>query len=127
MSIWAEYDLTAKIVDVLGRVTYDHHFGHPYVSAHQLAIELQRLYPDVVAAIGEPLGGVDTRQRSSLSQYLARELSGKIKADPDFPIEGGFLWSGHIADMSFTTTDGTHIRSSLPGSGFPLSMFRLRE
>lgn len=126
MSIWATLDLTGKVVDVLSDVSYDHHFGRPFVTAYQLAIELQHRDPDVVEAIGESLGGVETGQRSSLSQYVARELSRRIKADPDFPVEGAFLWSEHVDMFSFVASDGARVTSSLTGSGFPLSMFRLR-
>lgn len=54
MSIWAEHDLTAKIFDVLAHLQGErtHHFGRPYVTAYQLAIELQHRHPDTVAAIG---------------------------------------------------------------------------
>ena len=56
MSIWVEHDLTVKIVDALTDLSDDgpdHHFGSPWLTAYQLAIELQHQYPETVQAISE--------------------------------------------------------------------------
>ena len=45
MSIWAQHDLTDKVVQILTDVhcnTEVHHFGRPFISAYQIAIEMQR-------------------------------------------------------------------------------------
>lgn len=80
MSMWAEQGLLDKVTEILADVDWDHHFGRPFVTAYQLAIELQHRYPDVVEAIDRPVGGVETGQRNSLAQYLANQLSRAIKA-----------------------------------------------
>jgi hypothetical protein len=49
MSIWDDHDLTTKVIEILGAVHLNndvHHFGPPYVSSHQIAIELQSLPAD---------------------------------------------------------------------------------
>lgn len=126
MSMWAEQGLLDKVTEILADVDWDHHFGRPFVTAYQLAIELQHRYPDVVEAIDRPVGGVETGQRNSLAQYLANQLSRAIKADPSFPVEGAGLWGGHMSELVFVV-DGRPVRSSLVGTPYPLSMFRLRD
>ena len=130
MSIWEQHDLTAKVVEALEAVhcnNDEHHFGRPYVTAYQLAIELQRVHPETVAAIGKPLGGSGTGQHDSLAQYLANELSRQIKAQAaEHPVEGAFLSNQNGRSMTFTALDGTEITSSLVGTGFDSSLFRLR-
>jgi hypothetical protein len=130
MSMWEQHDLTAKITEILGGVQFDndeHHFGRPFVTAYQVAIELQRLYPDTVAGIGKPLGGAGVGQHDSVAQYLANELSRQIKAaGQTHPVEGAFLSNEHARSMTFDGPDGGTITSSLVGSSFDLSLFRLR-
>lgn len=130
MSIWEQHDLTTKVVEVLHGVHCNndqHHFGRPYITAYQLAIELQRVYPDTADAIGKPLGGSGVGQHNSLAQYLANELSRRIKAQgADFPVEGAFLSNDNARSMTFTAANGDAVTSSLVGTGFDLSLFRLR-
>ena len=121
--------MEAKVVEVLAGVPAaddSHHFGRPFMSAYQLAIELHRLHPQVAGALGQPVGGADIGQRNSLAQYLARQLSGQIAADPEYPVEGAFISNRDVLELRYRATDGTELRSSLSGSGFELSMFRLR-
>ena len=95
------------------------------MTAYQLAIELQRRHPATVEAIGKPLGGAGTGQRNSLAQYLAQQLSVRIKAqDADNAVEGAFLSSRHVKDLTFSNPEGVLITSSLTESGYSLSMFR---
>jgi hypothetical protein len=130
VSRWAELDLTTKVLDVLTALDSkgtEHHFGRPYVTAYQLAIEFQRRHPDTVAALAKPLGGVGTGQETSLAQYLANELSKQIKAQgASHPVEGAHLSDQHIKSLTLNGPDRSQVTSSLTGTGFPLSMFRLR-
>lgn len=129
MSIWSDHDVEAKIVEVLtGLPTINdaHHFGRPFMSAYQLAIELHRLHPDVAEALDQPVGGAGVGQRNSLAQYLARQLSGRIRDDPHYMVEGAFISNRDVMELRYQATDGTPMRSSLTGSGFDLSLFRLR-
>lgn len=127
MSQWSQHDLTSKIVEILSDVSGEHHFGRPYLTAYQLAIELHRRYPNMVQAIGLPLGGAGTGQRTSLAQYLARELSRQIKAQGNYPVEGALLASSDLAELVYQAPDGTTVTSTLADAGFDLSMFRLRH
>ena len=130
MSIWEQHDLTTKVVEVLHGVHCNndqHHFGRPYITAYQLAIELQRVHPETADAIGKPLGGSGVGQHNSLAQYLANELSRRIKAQGAyFPVEGAFLSNENARSMTFTAANGDAVTSSLVGTGFDLSLFRLR-
>lgn len=129
MSVWTEHEVEAKVLDVLGDVPTindAHHFGRPYMSAYQLAIELHRRYPDVAMALGQPVGGAGVGQRNSLSQYLAKRLSDCIRDNPDFPIEGAFISNRDVLQLSYQGPDGAILTSSVTGSGYDLSLFRLR-
>jgi hypothetical protein len=129
MSIWAEHHVEARIIEVLRdvpTVNDAHHFGRPYMSAYQLAIELHRRYPDIAEALGQRVGGAGVGQRNSLAQYVAKQLSDRIRDDPKQPVEGAFITNRDVLELSYQGADGTPVTSSLTGSGFDLSLFRLR-
>ena len=130
MSKWEDHDLTNQVVDVLGNVgkgALDHHFGRPYMTAYQLALELQLRHPETVEALDKPIGGAGVGQETSLAQYLANELSKLTKSKgSNCPVEGAFLDLGHVKAMTFAGPDKTEITSSLTGTGYPLSLYRLR-
>lgn len=125
MSEWQDHGIEQKVTDILKSIKYgDHHFGRPFITAYQLAIEFRRQHPGIMAQL--PVGGLGTGGQSSLAQYLALELSRRIKAGTVTAIEGAFLDDIHLEDISFKGGGGT-IHSSLTGSPYPLSMFRMRE
>jgi len=127
MSQWAEHNIHAKLTTILGTVaSHDHHFGRPLLTAYQLAIEFAARYPIETDDLGYPIGGAGTGQQNSLSQYLARELSQRIKAGTITNIEGLFLSNLHLNDVRFDTDEGV-ISSSLTGTPFTLSLYRLRD
>jgi hypothetical protein len=126
-SLWAALEIGDKVKAILADVDSEgHHFGRPFLTAYQIAIEFARRYPEEAAEIGYPVGGLGTGQRNSLAQYLANSLSRKIKGGHLPEVEGGFLSNLHLQDISFEA-DGGVIRSSLTGTDSQLSMFRLRE
>jgi len=51
--------------------------------------------------IGMPVGGKHTGQRNSLAQYLAKELSHRIKSDEITHIEGEFMANMRLVDLCF--------------------------
>jgi hypothetical protein len=127
VSIWVDEQVEAKVIEVLNDVPLvntAHHFGRPYMSAYQLAIEMHRRYPGVAQALNLPLGGAGTGQQNSLTQYLAKELSRRIRDNPNYPIQGAFISNKDVESLVYTSPDGP-LPSSLTGSGFDLSMFRL--
>ena len=127
MRKWQQYDLENRITQILSTVpdsADDHHLGRAYLTAYQIAIEFANRYPDDFSALELPIGGAGTGQRNSLSQYFAQQLSRRINTDEIKHIEGGFLSNLHLNDISFIS-DGSLLRSSLTGSGFALSMYRL--
>lgn len=129
MSVWNEQQVFDKLVEVLGEVPVKsvHAFGRPYVTAYQLAVAVERAFPEVRAAIGyESVGGVGGGSRNSLAQYLANQLSRRIGADPLFPIEGAFLSNAGLRSLVLESTQGDDLVSSVSDSGYDLSLFRLR-
>lgn len=130
MSLWTEHDLTDKVTQILTDVHCNnevHHFGRPYISSYQIAIEMQRRFPETVAGIGKPVGGVDIGQHNSLAQYLSNELSKQIKGQADaHPVEGAFFSNENASAITFTSADGAVITSSLVGTDFDMALYRLR-
>lgn len=129
MSLWEENDFEGKIREILSEVTYsvaEHHFGRPFLSAYQLAIEFEKKYPETAKILNYPIGGKDTKRQVSLSQYIALQLSRNIKAGKISDIEGGFISNKNLNDISFKHKNQI-IRSSLTDSQFDLSLFRLKE
>jgi hypothetical protein len=128
MSLWQEEHIEEKVLAILADVEYrepDHHLGRPFVTAYQLAIELATRHPDTVRRIGLPIGGRGTGQHSSLSWYLARQLSGKLRGGELPQVEGGFLSNLHLRHLAFTDR-GWPLESSLTGSQYDVSIYRIR-
>ena len=103
-----------------------HHFGAPYLTAYQLAIKVNAARPDIATALGAAVGGKGTGAHSSLAQYLARELSRRIKSHTDYPVAGAFVSNEHLTALTYQGSDGRAITSSLTGTGYDLSLFRER-
>jgi hypothetical protein len=127
-SLWATLNIESKLRAILGSVAYPHHFSErPFVTPYQLAIEFARLHPTDFGTLAMPIGGVGTGP-SSLSQYIARELSQRIKAGTIIDIEGSFLANLHLDSLSFDdVVHGVAVMSSLTGSAYPVSLFRVKE
>lgn len=129
MSRWEEFDFEARIRGILQRTEYyrdNHHFGRPFLTPYQIAIEFARLYPQDFANINLPIGGAGTGAYNSLAQYIAQQLSRCMRdgALPDF--EGGFISNNHLEVMAFSH-EGQRIVSSLTDTEYDLSLFRLRQ
>lgn len=127
MSYWERYDIGDRVIHILTDAEGEwHHFGRPFLTAYQLAIEFAERYPDIVAHLGKQVGGAGIGERTSLAQYLALELSKLIRDNPDYSIEGAFISNRYVKELSYEY-DGEKVTSSLTGTGYSLSMFRLRE
>ena len=121
---WDKYAIEEKVLEILAaEPDAGHHMGRGFMTAYQIAIEFARRYPEVVEGLGYKIGGRGTGEHYSLSTYLARMLSGKIDSNQLEQVEGGFLSNQHLTDIVFSGD----IHSSLTGTQFTLSMFRLRK
>ncbi len=128
MSNWRRHNFEEKVNQILADVRYHdpaHHFGRPFLTAYQLAIEFASRFPEDVERLGYQIGGEGIGERVSLAQYLARQLSAEINAERITNIEGGFLSNRYLSEITFDNK-GTPLRSSLTNTQFDLSMFRLR-
>lgn len=125
MSFWQDNHVEDLIIRILRDVQDDgHHFRRPFLTAYQLAIEFDRRNHDVVLRLGKEIGGADTGTRDSLAQYLALQLSRRVRNNPNHPIEGAFISNRYIRELSYEYNNRP-IRSSLTRTQ-DLSMFRLR-
>ena len=129
MSLWRELNINQIVIEILSEISYPdptHHFGIPFVTAYQLAILLADRYPEIRQRLGVQIGGEGIGERNSLAQYLAKELSSRIKSGEITDIEGAFLSNQMLRDIFFTY-GSEEIKSSLTSSGYDLSMYRRRR
>jgi hypothetical protein len=125
MSSWQKCGMEDKIVEALGEVEKNgaHAFGISYVTAYQIAMILDAKHPDLLAELDMQLGGEG--QPRSMARYVANNLSRAIGANANFPIEGAFLSTRNVDEISFNAPGGTQVLSTAAGN-YNLSMFRLR-
>lgn len=127
MSFWQEHDLEGRIRLILSEVVYydpQHHFGRPFLTPYQLAIELTRRFPEVAEQFGHPIGGHGSGVSLSLASDIAGQLSRKIRSREITDIEGGFLSNRYLLQLIFQH-HGQRILSSLTGTQHDLSSFML--
>jgi len=126
MSYWEEYNIGDRIHQILSDVGDEgHHFGRPFLTAYQLAIEFDSRHHDIVTRLDKEVGGAGTGEHTSIAQYLALELSRLIRDNQDYPVEGAFISNRYVRELSYNYNNQT-ITSSLTGTQYSLSMFRLR-
>lgn len=103
MSKWEDFNFEEKIITILSNVPYDqsHHFGRPYSTPYQIAIEFAERYPDDFKSLGMVIGGSGADVPVSLTSYIANQLSTKIKNGQMLHIEGAFLSNQYIRDIEF--------------------------
>jgi len=129
MSEWEELSILSKVEGILeqaSRESQEHHFGSPFITTYQIAIDYAQQFPDDLERMEYEVGGKDTGVHYSLAQYLARQLSGKIKSEEITSIEGCFISNRYVSKFAFDSGD-IHIESSITGKHASISMFRLIE
>ena len=127
-SKWDKHGVEQKVIRLLAGARYiepDHHLGRPFLTAYQLAILFKEKHPGEFRAIGLEVGGKGSGAANSLSAYLARELSRRIGEGELDRVEGGFLSNEKLKVIAFSD-GGDTVTSSLTGTDYDLSMFRLR-
>ncbi|MFI5729267.1 hypothetical protein ACIA49_04040 [Kribbella sp. NPDC051587] len=130
MSDWNDYDIEAKVLKALGTVPVvneaGHHYGRAWITTYQLAIKVDELHPDLKKSLGLTVGGIGTGKQTSLAQYLAKQLSMNIKrSEGRYPVEGAFLSGIALDELRFKGANGEEVISSVTGTGYDLSLFRL--
>lgn len=125
-SYWEEYRIGDIVNQILAEVSDEnHHFGRPFLTAYQLAIEFDNRHHDIVHRLSKEVGGAGIGEHTSLAQYLALELSRQIRDNPNYPVEGAFISNRYVRELSYNH-DNMVVTSSLTGTGYSLSMFRSR-
>lgn len=123
---WQTHGIEERVIAILRETRghpEGHHFGRPFLTAYQLAIEFNRRHPEVAKAMGKQVGGAGIGEHTSLAQYLAGQLSRRIKLGELPMIEGGLLSDTNLKAISFRN-GAEIIESSLAGYNFDLSMYR---
>ncbi|MEL5899107.1 hypothetical protein AAGC94_13675 [Clostridium sporogenes] len=61
MSHWQNFDFENRIRKILSEITYtsesNHHLNRPFMTAYQIAIKFNSLYPKVADTMGYKVGG----------------------------------------------------------------------
>jgi hypothetical protein len=131
MAHWQTLNMENKITEILKdapNALERHHLGQPFLTAYQIAIEFEKRYPKEFKQLKLPVGGAGNGKRNSLAQYIAGQLSRRIKSKEITHIEGGFLSNQHLHDINFEAEGQEKlIHSSLTNTNFTLSMFRLKS
>lgn len=125
MTKWEQFEMESKISEVLSMAKFEtgHHFGRPFLTPYQIAIELTERYPTLCDDLGMELGGSGTGLHNSLIQYIAQQLSTRIKNTPLCnTIEGAFISNMHLTDLIYKG----NVRSSNSDPD-DLTMFRLKS
>ncbi len=127
MTKWEQFEMERKITEVLSMAKFEteHHFGKPFLTPYQIAIELTGRQPTLCKDLEMELGGSGTGLQNSLTQYIAQQLSTRIKKKEIRNIEGTFIFNMHLTDLVFRTSEGKEIHSSNCDQD-GLSMFRLK-
>ena len=127
---WERYRVEDKIREILADVEYverNHHFGRPFISTYQLAIEFERRNPNIVSELDLQIGGEGIGEYFALATYLANQLSIRIKNKTMKDIEGRFMAKQDIKEMVFADRRGRLIHPSMMSNQYDLSMFRLTD
>jgi hypothetical protein len=125
VSKWEEHHVEEAVLEVLGaarEMSRDHHLGVPFLTAYQIAVEINIRNPKMLHDLQIPLGGAGTGVHHSLAQYLGRELSQRCAG---MGIEGAFLSNRHIEALEFAGGD-PNVKSSVVGDAGKISMFRIK-
>lgn len=127
MTKWEQFEMERKITEVLSMAKFEteHHFGKPFLTPYQIAIELTGRHPTLCKDLEMELGGAGTGLQNSLTQYIAQQLSTRIKKKEIRNIEGAFIFNMHLTDLVFKNLKGQEIHSSNSDQD-ALSMFRLK-
>ena len=94
-----------------------------HFTPYQIAIELKRICPNKVKRINLKIGGKNSNIGFLLAQYIARELSARMKDNKIKDIKISILSNLKLQEIIFED----NIKSSLTGTSNALSIFRLEE
>ena len=131
-SKWEQHAFTDKVIEILRDVPSvapePHALGRAYLTAYQIAIKLHERHRDLVEReLRWEIGGAGIGVNFSLSSYVGKRLSDLVRAGRCDEIEGAFFSNQSVTTLTFADTDGNTITSSATGTGYDLSLFRLRR
>jgi len=122
---WETHDFDGKITAILEDFASEdpgHHLGRPFVTAYQIAIEFDHRHADIVKKLRYQVGGSGIGEHKSLAQYIAKQLSQRIKAKKITHIEGALISQRNVQTIRFSTG----IESSVNGAT-GMAMYRLKD
>ncbi len=128
MTKWEQFEMERKVTEVLSMAKFEteHHFGRPFLTPYQIAIELLYRYPNILDKLEMQLGGKGTVDKKSLTRYIAHQLGTRIQDGRIKDMEGRFLANDFLVKLSYQKPDGGEIESANRGKEY-LSMYRLAK
>jgi hypothetical protein len=123
-SLWDQHNMTDLIRQILGTAAPDavYNTGRPFLTTYQIAIELERRFPQVVANLNHALGG-SGQGPYAITTYIARWLPDRIMNRGVADIELRFLAPNDLTTLEFDN-QGTMMAATTNQSGFNSTMFR---
>ena len=123
-SKWEQYSIESRIRKILQSAKMKKrqpHLGRPFLTPYQLALEFKRRWRTDFDNIGMRAGGKGRGPGPSLAQYLARELSDRIKDKRIRDIEGALVDQRMVHTLKYRRG-----REVVESTAKPLSAFRLK-
>lgn len=123
-SLWDQQDVTNLIRQILRSLPPDAVYGtgRPFLTTYQIAIELERRFPQVVANLNHAPGG-SGQGPYAITTYIARWLPDRILKRGVADIELRFLAPNDLTTLAFDN-HGTPMQATTNQSGFNSTMFR---
>lgn len=116
MTQWETFAMEQKIKAILAAERppgeWEPHIGYRFMTPYQIAIELKRRFP-AEELPDLPIGGEGTGGKFSLTQYVARELSGRIREGHMRGVQMAYLSGAHADRMTFRAPGGQHVEASI--------------
>jgi len=92
-SKWKQFHMHENILRILNdkSLKSGHHFGISYLTPYQIAIFLEKTSKSDFDGLDKEIGGKGTGEYHSVAQYIANQLSRRIKNKEIKDIEGAFI------------------------------------
>jgi hypothetical protein len=125
-SDWDKYQMKARVLEILATAPTDPSdgIGRCFMTPYQIAIAFARRFQADFRRMGRPVGGAGAGDKT-LTQYIANQLSRRIKARKIKDIEMQFLYSRDLKSLIYKHGDA-EVVATPNQAGFLTSLFRLR-
>jgi hypothetical protein len=124
VSKWDQHNLTGLFRDILRSVPPEPTYGvgRSFLTTYQLAVEFNNRHPQVIAALGQSIGG-QGQGPYAFTTYVAKELARRAGTADAPDIELRFLAPLHLSNLE-CDNNGEPMTATTPQAGWNTTMFR---